>query len=222
MKTATVPLDADRRETASMVLGFGCAHVTCRATAILAENDDSGVITFAENYAVANGGRNYAAAIANDPATVTYAQAYARHRLHPIPLKPNSKEPLAPGWKEMPLEYTIALLRRNPDANLGLAIADDMMVVDIDCKNGVDGYATLAAFEDEHGPLPPTQTQRTPSGGEHRIFLLPEGTRVGNRVGIAPGLDIRSGGGYIVVEPSTLNGKKYLMLDWDVVGGGDA
>lgn len=48
-------------------------------------------------------------------------------------------------------------------------------VLDIDGGAGKVGYDTLAALEAQHGPLPPTFTVSTPSGGEHRYFLLPPG-----------------------------------------------
>ncbi len=72
------------------------------------------------------------------------------------------------------------------------------MVLDVDTTKG--GDASLAALESKHGPLPPTLTARTPSGGRHLYFGGPD---VENSVGkLGAGLDIRSHHGYVLAPPS--------------------
>lgn len=83
-------------------------------------------------------------------------------------------------------------------------------VLDVDrhaTGNVGDGYASLAALEAEHGPLPPTFTVRTPSGGEHRYYRYPtDGRDVVTKAGTCgPGLDTRGLGGQ-VVAPATWAG----------------
>jgi hypothetical protein len=87
-------------------------------------------------------------------------------------------------------------------------------VVDVDKKNGVNGFETLAALEAEHGPLPETLTAETPSGGRHFYFRFPDTEPpLGNTVGkIGPGIDTRGEGGYVIVPPSIIDGRAYRWL----------
>jgi hypothetical protein len=73
-------------------------------------------------------------------------------------------------------------------------------VLDLDCKNGVDGFAALAALEAEHGPLPSTFTVRTPTGGEHRYWRWPaDGREVHSSTGaLGAGIDVRGWHGFVV------------------------
>ena len=52
-----------------------------------------------------------------------------------------------------------------------------------------------------------------PSGGSHHFFLAPSGSNYRNTQGqLAPKVDTRSGGGYVVAPPSSLeSGGGYLM-----------
>ncbi|MFE2466247.1 bifunctional DNA primase/polymerase [Streptomyces mirabilis] len=76
-----------------------------------------------------------------------------------------------------------------------------MIALDIDHKNGVNGYTTVAQLGREHGFEIPrmTTTVFTPSGGAHVWMTVPEGVTVPNSVGrLGPGLDVRGTGGYVV------------------------
>lgn len=100
--------------------------------------------------------------------------------------------------------------RQWPNANIGLAtgVKSGVFVLDIDPKSG--GFHNLEDLEDAYGGLPGTTTQRTGSNGQHRIFRYPD-VRIKNSASeIAPGLDIRSEGGYIVAAPSLhASGSRY-------------
>ncbi len=87
-----------------------------------------------------------------------------------------------------------------PDANIGIATGavSGIIVLDVD---GEDGEASLAALEREHGSLPETPTALT-GKGRHLYFAHP-GVPVPNRTRVAPGLDVRGDGGYVVAPPST-------------------
>lgn len=127
------------------------------------------------------------------------------------------KHPLASFYKAAALSWTEGLTKTqayrlwqgNKAANVGLIMGGPLRLVALDI-DGDDGVAQLAAFEAEHGPLPTTATQRTGSGGEHRLFTVPPHLNMGalsNRVGVSGrsasgGLDVRTEGGQIVVEPS--------------------
>jgi hypothetical protein len=73
------------------------------------------------------------------------------------------------------------------------------VVVDVDVKDGRQGTDWLNANSHR---LPQTRTIRTGSGGLHLVFLWP-GQRVKNSQSkIAPGIDVRGDGGYVIVPPS--------------------
>ncbi len=102
--------------------------------------------------------------------------------------------------------------RRWPNANIGIAVGkkSGFFVLDID---GETGEETLADLELKNGPLPPTVEQLT-GNGRHLLFRTRTDAKVGNAVGIAPGLDIRGEGGYIVAAPSQhISGRGY---GWEV------
>ena len=73
------------------------------------------------------------------------------------------------------------------------------MVLDLDPRHGVD--ASLQELERRHGPIYETVEARTGGGGRHLYFAHP-GEILHNRVGLAPGVDLRGDGGYVVASPS--------------------
>lgn len=79
-----------------------------------------------------------------------------------------------------------------------------------------DGEQSLANLEAQHGKLPNTLSQRT-GNGMHYLFNLPPDRDIRNSAKkLAPGLDIRGLGGYIVVAPSNHeNGRTYA---WEGAG----
>lgn len=148
------------------------------------------------------------------PAALEWAKRYAARGLPPIAIRPADKRPLAAGWQVVTLDDTCALLTANPGANVGIAVPNGLLVLDVDVKG--DGHATLAAFEIQHGPLPATLRATTQSGGAHFWFKVPAGADVPNAVGFAPGLDTRSAGkGYVLAEPSVFEGRPYRWENWN-------
>jgi hypothetical protein len=87
--------------------------------------------------------------------------------------------------------------------NIGMATGGKVWALDVDTDD--DGDVSLTRLEREHGPLPDTVRSITGGGGAHYLFIM-NGTAIRNSVGkitgIAPGLDIRGDGGYIIVPPS--------------------
>lgn len=90
-----------------------------------------------------------------------------------------------------------------PLANIGVRTGaiSGIVVLDVDSYNGGDeGLDTLVV---EYGALPETLVAGTGGGGRHLIFAHPgEGKDVRNKAGLAPGVDVRGDGGYIVAPPS--------------------
>jgi hypothetical protein len=82
-----------------------------------------------------------------------------------------------------------------------IACRGRLVGLDIDVKNGVNGYETLAELGRKHGFEIPriTTTVFTPSGGAHVWLTVSEGVTVPNSVGrLGLGLDVRGTGGYLV------------------------
>lgn len=126
------------------------------------------------------------------------------------------KHPVSAAWQKMPLDATEldAMLASNWRLNLGLRMGmqpSGICLVAID----VDGdRSLLEPLEAEHGKLPPTLTARTGSGGWHFIFRVPANRQIKNRVRLAPGVDVRSEGGQIVISPSRhRSGNYYSWVD---------
>jgi hypothetical protein len=87
-----------------------------------------------------------------------------------------------------------------------------LVVVDVDNKGKKKGGEELIKLELEGYDFIETATAVTPTGGLHLIYRSKEPVKQGQSV-LAPGLDIRSKGGYIVAQGSTIDGKPYQWKD---------
>ncbi|MGW4791783.1 bifunctional DNA primase/polymerase [Nonomuraea sp. NPDC004297] len=85
--------------------------------------------------------------------------------------------------------------------------------IDLDRKNGLDGPTALKALAAEQGhAVPDTATVLTPSGGLHLWMTAPPGLRAGNSASrLAPGIDIRDSGGYLVGPGSITPRGRYVF-----------
>lgn len=139
---------------------------------------------------------------------------------HVFPLAPDSKKPVLKDqdWKQLATRDE-ARIRQwwsdMPDCNIGISTSvfgDDkaLLVVDIDKKDGRDGYQELVKLELDGKEIPETLEQDTPSGGRHLIYVVDQPVRQGANV-LGSGLDIRSFGGYIVGPGSTIDGRPYHL-----------
>jgi hypothetical protein len=133
-----------------------------------------------------------------------------RFRIFPLP--PNSKVPVCK-WKEEASRDPKVIrewFKATPDMNYGVVLGKDHFGLDLDLKNGKNGESDLANLEIEYGEdVPETFTQRTPSSGLHKIYEGPASNSVGK---IAPGIDIRGDGGYLVGPYSVIDGKLYEIV----------
>lgn len=143
---------------------------------------------------------------------------YAGLGWHVFPVVPKGKAPITPhGFKDATTDPT--QIRQwwyyNPEANIGVNCGlSNLVVFDLDVKNGHDGPATWRDLCLEYG-IEDSQAleQQTPTGGTHKIFA---GSGVRNSTGaIAPGIDVRAEGGYILVPPSLTSDGQYT---WEVSG----
>ncbi|MDP2800814.1 MAG: DUF3987 domain-containing protein [Phreatobacter sp.] len=117
----------------------------------------------------------------------------AAHGFRVFPLLPGSKEPpkgVAGVTRATTDAATIrAWFAADPAMNYGVAAGAGLIVVDVDAaKGGLEALKTLG--------LPETFTVKTPGGGLHLYLTGPDVAQSVDR--IAPGVDIRSGGGYVV------------------------
>lgn len=130
-----------------------------------------------------------------------------------IPIEPRGKRPLV-AWLEFqdrpPSAAEVARwFGRWPEANVGVVTGavSGLVVVDVDERHG--GLQSLSTLELAHGPLPFTVEAETGGGGRHFYFAHP-GEAVRNKVGLAPGIDLRGDGGCVVAPPSLHpSGRRY-------------
>lgn len=139
--------------------------------------------------------------------------AHTRWPVFPVGL---DKKPLVKNWPQLansdPAELT-KMFGNSRISRVGIGIAtgkaSNLVVLDIDTGSEKDGRVWL------DGPgqaLPLTACSNTPSGGKHFYFSYPSGCDVRNSASvIAPGVDIRAEGGYVVAPPSRNTRGKY---DW--------
>ena len=104
-----------------------------------------------------------------------------------------------------------------PKANIGMPTgeASGFLVLDIDPRNG--GSESFESLIVKHGRLPSTAEQITGGGGRH-VFLRHPGLAA--KASLAPGIDVKSNGGYVILAPSLHpSGNVY---QWDGIAGAKA
>ncbi|MCZ8271733.1 MAG: bifunctional DNA primase/polymerase [Beijerinckiaceae bacterium] len=174
-------------------------------------------------------------------AILDHALAWAARGFRVFPVQPGAKVPPKGMFWRVEATSDPAKIRAwwafNPNYNYGVEAGNGLLVVDLDVRSGKDGIAALAALEAEHGALPKTLTVRTPSGGLHLYLHGPDVRGAADRV--APGIDIRSNGNYVVGPGSVFedaDGSKgyrgaYMLIDdrpiaeappWFVLMAGEA
>src|SRR5215218_3117446 len=140
-------------------------------------------------------------------AAKTEAVGYYRRGWSPIPVKSRSKEPdlhkLAPYLSQRATKEELSSWSW-PGVGIVTGGLSGILVLDVD---GPEGEAEL---KKRGHPLTPMV--RTAGGGLHLYFKHPEkDIRTGIRV--APGLDVKASGGYVVAPPSLgPNGKPYEWI----------
>jgi len=131
-----------------------------------------------------------------------------------FPLRPKDKRPLtAHGCKDATTDsqQIIEWSREHPNCNWGAATGNDLIAIDADRKKGQNGVATFERMEADHGGLPRHLTTETPNDGQHHFFRARGIKNSASK--IAPGIDVRGEGGYVVVPPSELETGFYVYRD---------
>jgi len=114
----------------------------------------------------------------------------------------------ARGLKDASMDETVITgwFAEWPMANIGIVTGEASGLVVLDVDPG--GEDSLAKLEEQHGALPDT-VQSLTGRGRHLLFKHP-GFPIKNKVAVAPGVDVRGDGGYVVAPPSLhASGKLY-------------
>jgi hypothetical protein len=110
-------------------------------------------------------------------------------------------------------EQLTAWWRRWPDANVGIRTGH-LVVLDID---GPAGVLALSELEAAHAQLPTTRRAQT-RRGQHMYFHAGGHVIACSAARLAPGIDVRGNGGYIVAPPSLhSSGQRYRWINSDDV-----
>lgn len=130
-----------------------------------------------------------------------------------FPLGIGVKTPAVMGWQEAATKDEARIRQCWKGAkghNVGIYTGmfgdegEALLVVDVDNKNGLEGSCAWHEMLRQYGS-PATAIARTPSGGFHWFFTVPEAMAQGVNT-LGPGLDTRSRGGYVVGAGSYLPG----------------
>ena len=131
-----------------------------------------------------------------------WALKYADLGFNVIPISPKSKRPMVK-WQKYMLEKVSknqiqSHWSRYPESNIGLVCGEisNLVVVDIDPRNGGEAYAKKLTF-------PSTICSLTGSGGRHYYYAWDRRIKKSRPF---PGIDIQSDGSYILAPPSYTTG----------------
>lgn len=137
--------------------------------------------------------------------TLQAALEWARRGFPVFPLRENEKEPIHDAWQNIATTdeatiralWTDPVLRTERNYNIG-TLCTNMVVVDIDVKDGKDGYNQYAQIGGHYDTL----VVQTPTGGFHCYFNAPDSSNSP----ISDAIDIRSHNGYVLAPGSSLPG----------------
>lgn len=129
-----------------------------------------------------------------------------------FPLMPRSKIPAVPkdhggrGCLDATDDEDVigAWARKYPRANIGLAcgLPSRVVVIDLDPRNGSDD--SVARLRAKKQLFSPTVTAKTANGGTHFYYAY-EPELKNSKSALAPGIDVKTTGGYVVAPPSLLD-----------------
>jgi hypothetical protein len=148
------------------------------------------------------------------PSLHSSALWYASVGLRVFPLQPGTKIPMrgSRGFKDATTDTDRinAWWTATPEANIGLATGHLVDVVDIDGAPGQKSRAEMWESTFERIDADSVAKTLTPRPGGMHIFVPSTGDR--NGADIAPGVDYRGLGGYVVVPPSRTDVGTYRFL----------
>lgn len=141
---------------------------------------------------------------------------------HVFPLIPGTKRPAITRWEPRATTCAARIERcwGYVPYNVGVATGPSgLVVLDLDTakpgRPGPDGAVALASLCGERNQFCPNDcyTVRTPSGGRHLYFTAPPAIELRNTAGsLAPLVDTRAAGGYVVGAGSVVDGRSYSVI----------
>ena len=144
---------------------------------------------------------------------VNYAISYAAHGFSVIPIGSN-KRPLIKFADKLPLsvDEIKQIWQRYPLANIALK-TDKFFVIDVDRHGNVDGLQSIISLNHNEW-FKDTLREKTAHDGYHFFFQKPVKENVTQCIGLLPGVDLKAHeNNYVVVAPSTIDGKPYRWLN---------
>lgn len=152
---------------------------------------------------------------------LTSALMYAQYHFKVFPLKVNSKSrQVLKSWKEEATtdQDTIINWFSNTDYNVGVRTGNGLLVIDVDNKNGKNGYQSIEPFLKN---FPKTLVVKTANNGWHMYYYVDR--PISCKVGLYEAIDIRGEGGYVVGAESVIENKKYFIsFDSPIAHANDA
>lgn len=143
--------------------------------------------------------------------TLDAALVWARRGFKIFPLYENTKTPIIDDWPTQATTdenlirswWTDPVLKIERQHNIG-CLCTDMVVVDIDVKEGKNGTEEYAAFGGSYDTL----VVQTPTGGFHCYFHGPDSSNSS----LSKSVDIRSHNGFVVAPGSQIEGVPYRVV----------
>jgi hypothetical protein len=143
--------------------------------------------------------------------TLDHALALGARGFKIFPVVPGGKLPAVKGWQAHATSDPagIRALWTNPDFNIGVSTVD-LLALDLDGAAGLRSVFDLDLQHGEPGWLD-SLTVETWSGGRH-IYLKPPHAVRNSAKKLAPGVDTRGDGGFVVGPGSIVNGRPYRII----------
>lgn len=135
-----------------------------------------------------------------------------------FPVGVNSKRPACESWKKdatLDVEKVKKIFEENPDLNYGIAVPDNMVVIDIDVKNGKRGDLTINELQGNEDLSDwitdgSSFTVLSPNNGKHIFLSVEQNVTNGHTFGKDKGVDVKgSRKGYVLGAGSEIDGKSY-------------
>jgi P4 family phage/plasmid primase-like protien len=137
-----------------------------------------------------------------------------------IPLVPGDKMPVEKGWQNTPplSGADVQAMFEEQPYNLGIATGapSGFWVLDIDLDK--PGTADRLRALQNGRRMPATRLVKTPGGGYHYYFAMPDFGVTNSARNLPDGVDVRGTGGQVVAPPSvTVKGTYELVVDAEIV-----
>lgn len=145
---------------------------------------------------------------------VNSAISYAQHGFSVIPINRVDKRPLIKfaNRPALTVDEIRELWKKYPLANIALK-TENFFVIDVDRHGKVDGMKSITDLKHNEW-FQHTLCERTAHNGFHFFFQKPVDKSITQNIGFLDGVDLKAHeNNYVVVAPSSLDGKHYQWLN---------